>query len=89
MKTSCYAFRRVIRANCNEVIVRLSEVYSTLVSKVKHKVHITLEVKDYAIPVVCKNSLIDFSSVSNLTLVVSKYSDVILCKFKVIKFMLE
>jgi len=63
-------------------------VHSILVSR-KHKVHITSKVKDYVIPVVYKNSLTDFSSVSNLTLVVSKYSDVIPSKFKVIKFTLE
>jgi len=51
--------------------------------------HVIPEVKDYTIPVVCKNNLIDFSSVSNLTLIVSKCSDVILSKFKIIKFMLE
>ena len=50
--------------------------------------HITLESKDYAIPVVCKTSLIDFSSISNPTLVVSKCNDVIPYKFKVVKFLL-
>jgi len=37
-------------------------------------------VKDYAIPVVCKSSLTQFSSVSNPTLVVNKYSDIISSK---------
>ncbi len=85
---SCYAPRRVIRANRNESIVRLSKVCSILISR-KCEVYIIPEVKDYATPVVCKNSLINFSSISNLTLVVSKYSDVILSKFKAIKFTIE
>ncbi len=88
METSCYAFRRVVRANHSEVIVRPSEVRLIFISR-KYEVHITPEVKDYATPVVCKNSLTDFSSVSNLILIVSKCSDVIPCKFKVVKFMLE
>ena len=50
---------------------------------------ITPEVKDYVTLVVCKNSLTDFSSVSNPTLVISKYSDVISYKFKTVKFMIE
>ncbi len=50
--------------------------------------HVIPEVKDYAIPVVCKNSLTNFNSVNNSTLVVSKYNDVISSKFKVVKFML-
>jgi len=64
-------------------------VHSTLVREVKYEVHVTPEVKDYVTPVVCKNSLTDFSSVSNPTLVVSKCSNVIPYKFKAIKFMLE
>jgi len=60
----------------------------TLVNR-KCEVHIIPESKDYATLVVSKNSLIDFSSVSNQTLVVSKYSDIIPCKFKVVKFTLE
>ncbi len=59
-----------------------SEVYSTLISEVKRKVHITPEVKDYATLVICKNSLTNFSSVSNLTFIVSKCNNVILNKFK-------
>jgi len=51
-------------------------------------VHIILKVKDYATPVVCKNNLIDFSSVSNLTLIVSKCSDIMPNKFKAVKFAL-
>ncbi len=66
----------------------MNEVRLTLVSR-KREMHVIPEVKDYTIPVVCKNNLIDFSSVSNLTLIVSKCSDVILSKFKIIKFMLE
>ena len=88
METSCYAFRRVVRANHSESIVKLSEVRSTLVSK-KYEVHVISEVKDYATLVVCKNSLTDLSSISNPTLVVSKCSNIILSKFKVVKFMLE
>ncbi len=80
--------RRVVRANRSESIVRLSKVYSPFVVR-KWEVLVTPEVRDYATPVVCKNSLTDFSSVSNPTLVVSKYSDVILCKFKVVKFTIE
>ena len=76
VKTFCYASRRVVRANHSESIVRPSEVRSTLISK-KREVHITPEVKDYVTLVVYKNSLIDFSSVSNPTLVVSKCNDII------------
>ncbi len=47
-------------------------MHSTLVSEVKCKVYVTPEVKDYVTPVVCKNSLTDFSSESNPTLIVSK-----------------
>ncbi len=60
----------------------------TLVSR-KCKVHVTPEVKDYTTSVVSKSKLTKFSSISNLTLIVSKCSDVILCKFKAVKFMLE
>ncbi len=87
MKTSCYAPKRVVRVNCSESIVRLSEVRLTLISK-KCEVHITLEVKDYAIPVISKSSLIKSSSVSNLILVFSKCSNVISSKFKAVKFTL-
>ena len=80
--------RRVVRTNRSEDIVRLSEVHSTLEVR-QREVLITPEDKDYATPVVCKNSLTDFSSESNPTLVVSKCSDVILNKFKAIKFMIE
>ena len=45
--------------------------------------HITPKVKDYIIPVVCK------SSVNNPTLVVSKCSDVIPCKFTAVKFTIK
>ena len=81
--------RRIVRANHSESIVRPSEVHSILVREVKCEVHVISEVKDYATPIVCKNSLTDFSSVSNPTLVVSKCSDVISCKFKAVKFMIE
>ncbi len=80
--------RRIVRANHNESIVRLSEVHSTLEVK-KWEVLITPEVRDYATPVVYKNSLTDFSSESNPTLVVSKCSDLIPCKFKAVKFTIE
>ena len=80
--------RRIIRANRSEDIVRLSEVYFTLEDS-KREVLVTSEVKDYATPVVCKNSLTNLSSESNPTLVVSKCSDVISCKFKAVKFMIE
>ena len=88
MKTSCYIFRRVVKANHSESIVRSSEMHSILISK-KCEVHVTSEVKDYATPVVCKISLTNFSSVSNPTLVVSKCSNIISSKFKAVKFMLE
>ena len=80
--------RRVVRANRNESIIRLSKVHSTLVVR-KWEVLVTPEVRDYVIPVVCKDSLIDFSSLSNPTLIVSKCSDVIPCKFKAVKFTIE
>ena len=69
--------RRVVRANRSESIIRLSEV------------HLILKVRNYATLIDCKNSLIDFSSVNNPTLVVSKCSDVIPCKFKAVKFTIE
>ncbi len=53
----------------------------------EREVLVTPEVKDYATPVVCENSLTNFSS--NSTLVVSKCSDVIPCKFKAVKFAIE
>ena len=62
---------------------------STLISEVKREVHITPEVKDYATPVVYKNSLTNFSSVSNPTLVVSKCNNIIFSKFKAVKFTLQ
>ena len=85
MKTSCYVPRRIVRANHNESFVRPSEMHLTLISR-KCEVYITPEVKDYAIPVVSKNSLTNFSSISNLTLIVNKYSDIISSKIKVVKF---
>jgi len=63
-------------------------VHSTLEVR-KWEVLVTPEVRDYATPVVCKNSLTDSSSISNSTLVVSKCSDVIPCKFKAVKFTIE
>ena len=80
--------RRVVRANCSESIVRPSEVHLTFVVR-KREVLVTPKVRDYVTPVVCKNSLIDFNNASNPTLVVSKYSNVIPCKFKVVKFTIE
>ena len=85
---SCYTLKRVVKANCNESIVRPSEVCLTLVNK-KCKVYVIPKVKDYATSVVYKDSLINFSSISNPTLVVNKYSDIIPSKFKVVKFTLE
>ncbi len=80
--------RRVVKANHNKSIIRLNEMHSTLIVR-KQEVLITLEVRDYATPVVCKNSLTDFSSVNNPTFIVSKYSDIISCKFKAVKFTIE
>jgi len=51
-------------------------------------VHIISKVNNYATLIVCKNSLTDLSSVSNSTLVISKYSNVIPSKFKAVKFTL-
>ncbi len=79
--------RRVVRANRSESIVNPSEVHLTLIIE-QREVLITPEVKDYATPKVCKKSLTNCSS-GNPTLVVSKCSDVIPCKFKAVKFMLE
>ncbi len=62
-------------------------MHSTLVVE-QREVLVTPEVSDYATPVVCKNSLTDFSS-SKPTLVVSKCSDVIPGKFKAVKFTIE
>ncbi len=80
--------RRVVRANRIESIIRPSEVHSNLVD-IQQEVLVTPDVRDYATPVVYKNSLTNFSSVSNPILVVSKCSDVIPSKFKIIKFTLE
>ena len=80
--------RRVVRVNRSKDIVRLSEVHSTLEVR-QREVLITPEDKDYATPVVCKNSLTNFRSESNPTLVVSKCSDIIPCKFKAVKFTIE
>jgi len=79
--------RRVVRANRSKSIERPSEVHSTLEVR-QQEVLVTLEVRDYATPVICKNSLTDFRS-SNPTLVISKCSDVIPCKFKAVKFTIE
>ena len=79
--------RRVVRTNRSESIVKPSEVYSTLISR-KCEVYVIFEVKDYATLIVYKNNLTDFSS-SKPTLVVSKCSDVIPCKFKAVKFTIE
>ncbi len=83
----CYTFRRVIITNCSETIIKSSKVHSTLISR-KHKVHVTLEDKDYVIPVACKSSLTKSSSISNPTLIVNKYNNIISSKFKAIKFTL-
>ncbi len=88
MKNLVTYLKRVIRANHSESIVRLSEVYSTLEVR-KWEVLVTPKVRDYATLIVYKNSLTDFSSVSNPTLVVSKCSDVIPYKFKAVKFTIE
>ncbi len=80
--------RRVIRTNHSESIVRSSEVHLTLVVS-NREVLVTPKVRDYATPVVCKNSLTDCSSVSNSTLIVSKCSNIISCKFKAIKFTIK
>ncbi len=78
--------RRVVRANQSESIANPSEVHSTLEVS-QREVLVTPEVRDYVTPVVCKNSLTNFSS--NPTLVVSKCSDVIPYKFKAVKFTIE
>jgi len=87
VEISYYAFRKVVKINHSESIVRPSEVRSTFISR-KRKVHITLEVKNYATLIVYKSSLTNSNNVSNPTLIVSKCSDVISSKFKVIKFIL-
>src|SRR6266545_4619678 len=51
--------RRVVRANRSESIVRPSEVHSTLEVR-QREVLVTPEVRDYATPKVCKNSLTDY-----------------------------
>ena len=86
-ETSCYASRRIIRANHSKSIVKLSEVHSTLVSR-KHEVHVTLKVKDYATPIISKSKLIESSNISDLTFVVNKCNDIISSKFKAVKFTL-
>ncbi len=63
-------------------------MHSTLVVK-KWEVLVTPEVRDYATPIVCKNSLTNCSRVDNPTLVISKCSDVIPCKFKAVKFTIK
>ncbi len=80
--------RRVVRANHSESIVRSSEVHSILEVS-KREVLVTPKDRDYATPVVCKSSLINFSNERNPTLVISKCNDVIPCKFKAVKFTIE
>ncbi len=63
-------------------------MHSTLVVS-KQEVFVTPEVKDHTTPVVSKNSLTDFSNVSNPILVVSKCSDIISNKFKAVKFTIK
>ncbi len=63
-------------------------MHSTLVVS-QQEMLVTPEVRNYTTLVVCKNSLTDFSSGSNSTLVVSKYNNIIPCKFKVVKFTIE
>jgi len=79
---------RVVRANHSESIIRQSEVHSIFVAS-KWEVLVIPEVRDYATPVVCKNSLTDFNSVNHLILIVSKCSDVILSKFNAVKFTIK
>ncbi len=81
--------RRVVRANQSKSVVRSSEVHSILIREVKHEVYIIPDRKDYIIPVVCQNSLINLSRVSNPILVISKCSGIIPEKFKAVKFTLE
>ena len=88
VEISYYAPRRVVRANHSKSIVKLSEVHSILIVK-EQEVLVTPEVRDYATLIICKNSLTDLSSESHPTLVVSKYSDVIPCKFKAVKFTIK
>ncbi len=87
MKISYYVPRRVIRANHSESIIRPSEMHLTLVNR-KYEMYIIPKDKEYIILIDCKSSLIKFSSISNSTLVVNKYSDVVSSKFKIIKFMI-
>ena len=61
-------------------------MYSTLISK-KCEVHVIPEVKDYITSIVSKSKLTKSSSLSNSTLIVNKYNDVIPYKFKIVKFM--
>ncbi len=56
MENSCYTFRRVVNANCNEVRVRSSKVHSILVSR-KYEVHIISKNKEYITPIVYKSKL--------------------------------
>ncbi len=88
MKISCYIPKRVIRTNHNEAIIRPSEIRSTLVSR-KREVHVISEDKDYTTLIVSKSKITQSSSVSNPTLIVNKCSNVILSKFKAVKFILE
>jgi len=88
-ETFCYTLKRVVKANRSESIIRSSEIHSILIRKVKCEVHVIPEVKNYTTPIVCKNSLTDFSNVSNPTLVISKCSNIIPYKFKAVKFTLE
>ncbi len=81
-------FKRVVRVNYNEIRVRLSEMYLTLVNK-KREVHVTSENKEYIIPVVCKSKLTKSSSISNSILIVNKCSNIIPNKFKAVKFTIE
>jgi len=74
--------RRVVRANRN---INPSEVHSTSIVS-QREVLVIPEVRDYVTLVVCQNSLTNFSSISIPTLIVSKCSNIIPCKFKAVKF---
>jgi len=74
VKTSYYASRRIIKSNRNEVIPTLIK---------KRSLH--NQSNDYA-TFIEKRSLIKSSSKVQPTLIVMKYNEIILSKFKIVKF---
>ncbi len=82
VKNSCYASKRVIRANKNEV-------YSIFVKVSKYEVYIISKDKEYIILVIYKSKLTKSNKKVILTFIKVEYKSIILSKFKAMKFIFE